>query len=445
MATKTATRSEGKPSKQGGAKASTKKSWTLMVYLAGDNNLDGAGVVDLDEMKKVGTTDEINVLAQFDRAGNRGETTRYCLRNGTPTSKDAVQKLGETNMGDPKVLEDFVHWGIANYPADHYLLVLWNHGAGWDDANLYQGDVFSGAAPPVARKKRPVVMRGAVEREAKPLPFAQTRAGLARTHRALFRTTVEAAVKERAIAFDDQAQDFLDNIELKRVMARIKRGLGRKIDILGMDACLMSMVEVAYQMRDGADYTVGSEEVEPGNGWPYDRILGKLAANPAMAPADLGKTIVSEYLASYGRAENVTQSAMRLAELKTLAGAVDRLGKALRAALPDPASYAAILTARARVQEYSRPYDDYCDLLDLCGLMAAGLGSAVADACAAVKEAAGKAVLASGCKGSAVGRSNGVSIYFPKRKLSPLYKTLDFTKQNAWDDFLKAYLERLGR
>ena len=29
----------------------TKKSWTVMVYLAGDNNLDGAGVVDLNEMK----------------------------------------------------------------------------------------------------------------------------------------------------------------------------------------------------------------------------------------------------------------------------------------------------------------------------------------------------------------------------------------------------------
>src|SRR5262245_61774804 len=134
----------------------TKKSWTVMVYLAGDNNLDGAGVVDLKEMKKVGSNDQLNILAQFDRAGTKAQTMRYCLRKKTPLAKDAVKRLGETNMGDPKVLQDFVSWSAKNYPAEHYMLVLWNHGAGWDDANLYEGDVFSGATPPVTRKKQPL-------------------------------------------------------------------------------------------------------------------------------------------------------------------------------------------------------------------------------------------------------------------------------------------------
>ena len=139
-----------------------KKDWTMMVYLAGDNNLDGAGVVDLKEMKRVGSTDRINIVAQFDRAGSKGETSRFYLQKGTALAKDVKQKLGETNMGDPKVLEDFVTWSVKNYPADHYLLVLWNHGAGWDDANLYQGDVFTGATPPVSRKSQPMLTRGTV-------------------------------------------------------------------------------------------------------------------------------------------------------------------------------------------------------------------------------------------------------------------------------------------
>ena len=42
--------------------------WTVMVYLAGDNNLDGAGVADLREMKKVGSSASVNVIAQFDAA-----------------------------------------------------------------------------------------------------------------------------------------------------------------------------------------------------------------------------------------------------------------------------------------------------------------------------------------------------------------------------------------
>jgi hypothetical protein len=427
-------------------KAATKKNWTVMVYLAGDNNLDGAGVVDLNEMKRVGSTDRFNVLAQFDRAGSKGETTRYYLRKGTALAKDAMQKLGETNTGDPKVLEDFVTWGLNSYPAEHYLLVLWNHGAGWDDANLYQGDVFSGAAPPVSRKKQPVLTRGPVSTGAKALSFTSMQAGLARTRRALFRTTVKAAVKDRAIAFDDQAKDFLDNIELKLVMARIKGKLKRKIDVLGMDACLMSMLEVAYQMRDTADYTVGSEETEPGDGWPYDRILKALAAKPGMAPEELSKTIVVQYLTSYGAGDNVTQSAMRLASLKALAGAVDGLSKTLKNALANNAWRSALMTARAQVQEYSRPYDDYCDLLDLCALLEKNVtDDAVRTACTGVKQAAQAAIVATGYKGPAVDNSRGISIYFPKRKLSPLYKTLDFTKDSAWDEFLAAYLASLER
>ncbi len=427
-------------------KTNTTRNWTIMVYLAGDNNLDSAGVVDLNEMKTVGSSDQIAVLAQFDRSGAKGATVRYCLKKGTPLAKDAVQTLGETNMGDPKVLEDFVTWGVSNYPAQHYLLVLWNHGAGWDDANLYQGDVFSGTKPPVSRKSQPIVTRGAVsDSDAKVLPQAQARAAIRRTSRALFSSTVAAAVKDRGIAFDDQAQDFLDNIELKKVLAAIKKKLTHKIDIVGMDACLMSMVEVAYQMRDAADFSVGSEESEPGEGWPYDRILKALAAKPAMTPEEFSKTIVTEYMASYKASDNVTQSAVKLAGLKPLATAVDGLAKALKTILADATARTALINARAQVQEYSRPYDDYCDLLDLCDLLDKGVNNpTVKTACAEVRQAAAAAIIATGCKGATVDNSRGLSIYFPKRKLSPLYKTLDFTKKSSWDEFLVAYLAGLG-
>jgi len=205
------------------------------------------------------------------------------------------------------------------------------------------------------------------------------------------------------------------------------------------------MVEVAYQIRGGADYTVASEEEEPGNGWPYDRILAKLTAQPDMSPDQLAKTVVAEYLASYGKNERVTQSAMRLADLEPLATAVSGLGAALRTALRDPRAYAAILAARNMVQEYSRPYDEYCDLIDLCDLLKRSLGGNVGQACDVVKKAAKKAVRASGSKGNAVAHSNGVSIYFPKRNLSPLYKRLDFGKKGAWKGFLEAYLGKRGR
>jgi hypothetical protein len=104
------------------------------------------------------------------------------------------------------------------------------------------------------------------------------------------------------------------------------------------------------------------------------------------------------------------------------------------------------MTARTQVQEYSRPYDDYCDLLDLCELLAHGVQEpAVGQACLAVKQAAAQALVASGFKGSRVNHSNGISIYFPKRKLSPLYGTLDFIKKTSWRQFVQAYLAGIGR
>src|SRR4051812_46458137 len=116
----------------------TQKSWTVLVYLAGDNNLDDAGVADLKEMKKVGSTDKVNILAQFDRAAAGVNTCRFYLRRGTAVESDSVANLGETNMGDPAVLKSFLTWGIKNYPAERYLFVLWNHGNGWDDTDVYR-------------------------------------------------------------------------------------------------------------------------------------------------------------------------------------------------------------------------------------------------------------------------------------------------------------------
>ncbi len=116
----------------------TEKQWTIMVYLAGDNNLDSAGVTDLKEMKQIGSTEQVNVIAQFDRWGGTQATKRYYLRKGGVLAKDEVASLGETNMGDPNVLKDFLLWGVKNYPAQRYLAVLWNHGAGWDDTDIYR-------------------------------------------------------------------------------------------------------------------------------------------------------------------------------------------------------------------------------------------------------------------------------------------------------------------
>jgi hypothetical protein len=414
----------------------TEKEWTVMVYLAGDNNLDSAGVIDLKEMKKVGSTEQINVIAQFDREGKAIATNRYYIRKGGTLAKDVVGSLGETNMGDPRVLEDFIKWGIKNYPAEHYLVVVWNHGNGWNDENVYR----------VARNmmKLNIKRRGEVVLPAKgaqkdSVSIRRIRAiGGKKFRHALFHTSIMKAITIRGIAYDDDAQDFLDNIEMKRLLASTKKILKRKIDILGMDACMMSMAEVVYQLRDSVSLTVGSEEVEPGDGWPYDRILAKLAKKAAMTPNELATTIVNEYVASYPANSGVTQSACDLSKAGLLASAVDQLADVLNSHLSDAAVRATVIECRLQTQAYDTP--DYIDLYDFCNLLESKTGfDDIRAACSAVKNMIQRdgVVIRSGYKGKNVKHSNGLSIYFPQKSLSSLYATLDFTKKTSWGKFLE--------
>ena len=399
----------------------TKKSWTVMVYMAGDNSLDPEGVQDLEEMKKVGSTDKLTIVAQFDRAAGH-IARRYYLHKGGIVTGDAVASLGAVNTGDPKFLRDFIQWGIENYPANYYLLVLWNHGQGWDDTDIYADERH--------RRLRRLATGG--------------------SRHALVHTPVRSMLKKasgdheaRAILLDDNAKDFLDNQEMKKVLADTAKQLGRKLDILGMDACLMSMAEVGYQICDSTDYTVGSEQTEPGEGWPYHTILGALAKSPGLTPQDVSALIVDKYLASYTDAGGVTYSACDLSKADTLATAVAGLAAGLKASLSDAASQQRIQSVRNKVQSYE--VADNIDLVDLCSLLAkAGAGATITTACQNVIKVVQTAyVMKQGYKGEAMKNSNGVAIYFPLRSVSPLYPELEFSKKTGWDAFLKAYLDAI--
>ena len=98
----------------------------------------------------------------------------------------------------------------------------------------------------------------------------------------------------------------------------------------------MAMIEGARELAPYADYFVGSQEVEPMAGWPYDAILGAIEAEPELSPPDVAEVIVQQFATSYGgvtRAEQtVTQSAINLARTATTAALVKQLVDAILAA-----------------------------------------------------------------------------------------------------------------
>ena len=415
--------------------------WTILIYMAGDNDLDDFGGDDIAEMKKVGSSDRIHVLVQRDTAAAGVPAKRYRVRKGTSAEADVVQSIGETNTGDPKVLADFLKWGRTKYPAKRTMAVLWNHGSGWDDTDIYAEAKRRGLNPPPSRPPSAAGQRrsGARGRPMLPGGFIKRSAAKKRFRGPFFLTAFQlekVGGKRRAIAFDDDAQDFLDSVEMKNVFKAAAGAAKRKFDVIGMDACLMSMVETGLQVQQAGEVFCGSQEVEPGEGWPYDRILKILAAKPEMDGRELTKVIVKEFVASYPKSQAVTQSGFDLAALKTVQNAANEFGTVLAKAYKtnDFATQGAIMNARVRAQGYE--HADYVDLTDFATRLAASL-PVFAGIAKKVQDAVEACVFANSAPNTKVKASHGLSIYLPLGKVSPLYKNLDFAK-GGWGTFLAA-------
>ncbi len=410
------------------------RQWTVMVYMVGASNLDNNGFADLKEMKKAGSTSEVAIVAQFSRGVKRRPTKRYYLRKNSSDGAlagDVVEDLGEANTADPTTLEAFLRWGSTNFPARHYLVVLWGHGNGADDDNVpspsvsvLQPDIAttnpadSGSAARLASYcKRPPITRG-------------------------------IGISPTAASFDGYAVDFLDNRRFKQVFDSVSQAMGRKIDVLGMDACLMSGAEVCYQLRESVRYTVAPEGFGPLDGWPYDSILSELVKHPQLKPEKLARLITEKYLASYADYEDVaiTQSVCDVSKSAVLAAAVDKLAAALTNSLSHSESRKPIMFARWQAQSFDGT--DYVDLYDFCNLLRRSSDQPdVRTACRRVMNVISSEgfVRQAVYRGEEVQYTYGLSIYFPQDEVSRFYQRLDFAHDTRWPKFLAQYIKKTQR
>jgi hypothetical protein len=138
------------------------REWTVMVYMAADNSLAADGIFDIDEMEAAGTNPAVqvvvqaefspDVIAQYNGCDascfNRPNfnTFRYAITgqgSATTGPNGPALDIGNVNMTDPNQLKAFIQWAKQNYPANHYLLVLWNHGGGY--TGLIQDQTSAGS------------------------------------------------------------------------------------------------------------------------------------------------------------------------------------------------------------------------------------------------------------------------------------------------------------
>lgn len=241
------------------------------------------------------------------------------------------------------------------------------------------------------------------------------------------------------IAYDDVSQNHMEVDQLGRALAQIKQAVGHKIDVFATDACLMQMAAVAYELKDSANVIVGSEETIPGDSYPYDTILGPLAANPGMDAENLGALMVTAYGAHYH--DNVTLSAMRSSALPGLVNNVNAWVGAVQA---DPKALAAATSENTVHATYNFAMRDSKDLYDYLanvnGQLAAG--SAAKAQGARLQAYIANTLLIKDTALPSMTQAHGLSIYIPEMRYnSANYEKLAFARDSLWDDFLRKMME----
>lgn len=430
-----------------GGTAGTGDRWLVMLYQdADDKVLEQDIYIDLNEVERVGSSDSdgkehgVQIVAQIDRyrGGYQGDGDWVSARRYYVTQDDDLQRvsskklkdLGEVNMADGKTLVDFVTWAIQNYSADKYALILSDHGmgwpGGWSDATARGGDSS--------------------------MPLAES------------------------------LGDELYLNELEQALGEIRSQTGLdKFELIGMDACLMSHLEVYAALAPHARYAVASQETEPALGWAYAAFLSQLTANPAMNGADLGKAIVNSYIQDdqrivddqaradfvgpgalindlFGMADvpsasqvsremiqDVTLSAVDLSVIPEVLDSFNNLAFSFQ-----EAEQRDIAEARSYAQSFTNIFGkkvpaSYIDLGHFAQLAARTSGKrSIGEASNQLLEIIGRAVIAEKHGKNKPGAS-GISIYFPN---STLYRSAEagpqsytvaaqtFADESLWDEFL---------
>ncbi len=197
---------------------------------------EGAASSDISEICKGVKSDKINVVIQTGGATrwsnsliNPNKTQRFTVKDG---HLEELENMPLKDSCSSDTLADFLTYCDQNYPADHRMLVLWDHGGG---ANGYGKDSIYNSS---------------------------------------------LSLNEIQSALEKVCESNPDNPHY---------------DLIGYDACLMASTENAHMLYGYGKYLVGGEETEPGGGWSHDVYLKAMSKDPTMSAASIGKTIVDSF------------------------------------------------------------------------------------------------------------------------------------------------------
>ncbi len=367
--------------------AAEQKEWTFLLFINGHNNLSSFGAMNINSMEEVGSTDQVNLVAQW--AALNQPTKRLFIQkdNSSQVTSPVIESMPRVDMGDYRQLVAFIDWGVKNYPAKKYFIAVWNHGSGW---HKRKGGEF----------------------------------------------------QVQDISHDDYSGNAITTEQLGLAMQEAARIIGHKVDLYGSDACLMAMAEVAAEMKESVVAFAGSEEVEPGEGWPYAEFTKRWVENPSADGLTIGHYLSEEFLAAYSGGvygtRDVTFSIMNLEKFGLLETVMQ--GLATEMANLNPSELAGIKSAASNTQSYT--YSDYKDLKHFIEKLKASTTVKLAPEALNNVEAAVAEVVTSNHVSDEFRNSHGIAIWIPTysshwSSYGERYKGLKFHQATGWGHALE--------
>lgn len=287
---------------------------TVMMYMCG-TDLQSDCVMDMYEMCEASYSDDINIIVQAGGASQWDDSdltpntiNRFRIKDGGFYD---LEDIGWSSMGDQQTLFDYVTWAYESFPADRYVLILWDHGGG-------------------------------------------------------------AAT---GICFDETANDdYLSIHEINDALYECEDQIANfHLDIIGFDACLMATYEAAAHMRYYADYMVASEELEPGNGWYYTGWLNALSDDPGMDNQSLCVAMADAYMEdclNTNPDQYLSMSVTYLPAMEYVINTMETYAAYLAQAL-DAGELSTFSRARNRMYSFGEYYDASSDMVDMMALIEA--------------------------------------------------------------------------
>lgn len=415
------------------------KPWTLIIYMAADNDLRNFASRNLKQMASIGSTDNINIVVHLDirMNGNVKVTRRYFV------DKDRIIHLNadenETQVmdsGDPATLYSCCEWAIRDYPANDYALIFWNHGSGIIDPE-----------------------RGRIINPAELFTFNPKDNKLELDRSVAYLDLLNNSQQDqRGICWDESTGNYLTNQKLVQALKKICTNLlgGKKLSIIGFDACLMAMVEVASLVQPYAEIMVASQEVELGTGWNYSHVLYPFAQH-SLNKFDFATHIVQMYEKTYKPVTyDYTQSAIYLDAIPSVEQNIHEVSRILLDGLLLQSNNSiknAIRESRKKnnCTHFDEPsyIDAYHFLSNINSLIPSmSLQSAKQenefkqklkksiDACL---QRITDAVISNVC-GKNLQYAAGLSIYFPERRIHPSYSLTPFAS-NHWASLIGQFMD----